>query len=229
MRDSPKDNMLRNAFVLKWNGWRQFARDFAAIQIGFFLFGVAIVIMYNAGLGTSPWLALEVALTRYLPLTLGQAVIVVAAVIIVLDVLLGQPLGWGSVANMLSIGVFVDLLRPVLPVAPANLWLQVPYLLLGILTMGFATALYVGVNAGAGPRDSLMLAISRLARISVRRARTYIEIAVVSAAWLLGGTVGVGTLLFAVAIGPAVQLGFRLLRVTPMQPPARISPQTASD
>jgi uncharacterized protein len=209
--------MLRNAFVLKWNGWRQFARDLAVIHFGFVLFGISILIMVHAGLGTSPWVALEVAMTHYLPMTLGQAVIAVAAVLIVLNILLGQPLGWGTFANMISIGLFVDWLKPWVPVAPDNLWVQVPYLLLGTLIMGFATAVYVGVNAGAGPRDSLMLAISRLAGVSVRRARTYIEIAVVTAAWLLGGTIGLGTLIFAVTIGPAVQVAFRLLRVRPLQ------------
>ena len=134
------------------------------------------------------------------------------------DVLLRQPLGWGTIANMLSIGVWVDWLKPFVPAAPLAWWIRVPYLLLAVLVMGFATAVYVGVNAGAGPRDSLMLAVSRLGKVSVRVARTSIEIGVVLVGWLLGGPVGVGTLLFALSIGPAVQLAFRLLRVRPLQP-----------
>jgi uncharacterized membrane protein YczE len=207
--------MISERFILRWNGWRQFIRDFLVIQFGFLLFGLAIDIMVQANLGTSPWVVLEKALTLHLPITLGQATIVVAIVITLIDVLLKQPLGWGTVANMLSIGFWVDWLAPFIPAAPANLWIQIPYLLLGALIMGFATAIYVGVNAGAGPRDSLMLAIARLANVNLRRARTFLEVTVVIVGWILGGPVGLGTLIFALAIGPAVQLAFRLLRVRP--------------
>ncbi len=171
----------------------------------------------KANLGTSLWVALEVALTHLLPLTLGQAAILVAAVIILLDIGLREPLGWGSLANMVSIGLWVDWLTARVPSPPAVWWLQVPYLLLGVFIMGFATAIYVGVHAGAGPRDSLMLAVARLFKISVRTARTLVEIIVVTVGWLLGGSIGVGTLLFALTIGPAVQLAFRMLRVKPLR------------
>ncbi len=208
--------MFKIAFIFKWPGWRRFLRDFAVIQVGFLLFGLAIVIMVKADLGTSPWVALEVALVRRFHITLGQAAILVAAVIILLDVLLREPLGWGSLANMVSIGLWVDWLQPRVPAPPPVWWLQVPYLLLGVLIMGFATAVYVGVRAGAGPRDSLMLATARLFKVSVRVARTMVEIVVVTVGWLLGGSIGIGTLLFALTIGPAVQIAFRLLRVRPL-------------
>ena len=208
--------MLKNAFIFKWPGWPRFLRDFAVIQLGFLLFGLAIVIMVKADLGTSPWVALEVALVRRFPITLGQAAILVAAVIILLDILLREPLGWGSLANMVSIGLWVDLLQPWVPAPAPVWWLQVPYLLLGVLTMGFATALYVGVRAGAGPRDSLMLATARLLKVSVRTARTVVEVIVVTVGWLLGGSIGIGTLIFALTIGPAVQIAFRLLRIRPL-------------
>lgn len=207
--------LLKGAFILHWRGWRRFARDLAVIQLGFALFGLAIVIMVKADLGTSPWVALEVALTRLFHITLGQAAILVAAAIIVLDILLREPLGWGSLANMLSIGLWVDWMQTWVPTPPGVWWLQVPYLLLGVLIMGFATAVYVGVQAGAGPRDSLMLAVSRLLKVSVRLARTIVEVIVVTVGWLLGGSIGIGTVIFALAIGPAVQVAFRLLKVTP--------------
>ena len=210
--------MLKRLFILRWHGWRQFIRDFAVIQIGFLLFGISIAMMVKANLGTTPWVVLEVALTHNLPITLGQATIVVAMVIVLVDVLLTQPLGWGTLANMLSIGLWVDWVMPFVPIIPAAWWIQVPYLLASTVVMGFATAIYVGVNAGAGPRDSLMLAISRKAKVSVRVARMVIEVAVVVIGWLLGGPLGVGTVLFALAIGPAVQFAFRLLHVKPIQP-----------
>jgi uncharacterized membrane protein YczE len=209
---------MRRAFIVRWHGWPRFLRDFAVIQLGFLLFGLAIDMWVLAGLGTSPWVALEVALTRYIPITLGQATILVAIVIILIDLALGQPLGWGTLANMLFIGLWVDGLRPFIPAPPPNPWFQVPYLLLAVWIMGLATAVYVGVNAGAGPRDSLMLAIARRFRTTVRVARTSIEVVVVLLSILLGGTIGLGTLIIALAAGPSVQLGFRLLRVQPLKP-----------
>jgi uncharacterized membrane protein YczE len=220
---------LRRAFLIRWHGWPRFLRDFAVIQLGFMLFGVAIDMWVLAGLGTSPWVALEVALTHYLPLTLGQATILVAIVIILLDLALEQPLGWGTLANMLFIGVWVDVLRPWIPAPPPNPWIQVPYLLLGVGVMGIATAVYVGVSAGAGPRDSLMLAVARRFRTTVRIARTGIEIVVVLVSLLLGGTIGLGTLLIALAAGPSVQLGFRLLGVQPLKPAPAVAPIPDAD
>ncbi len=207
--------MFKPILITRWQGGRRFVRDLAVIQIGFLLYGAAIDIMLRAGLGTSSWVVLEKGLTNYIPLTLGQTTIGVAALITLLDIGLRQPLGWGTLANMLSIGLWVDWLRPVIPGVPAGWLYQTAYLLLGTLVMGLATAVYVGVNAGAGPRDSLMLATSRLSHTSVRTARTAIEVVVVLVGWLLGGPVGIGTLVYALTIGPAVQLAFRLLRVTP--------------
>ncbi len=205
--------MPHKLFITRWNGWRQFLRDFAVAQFGFMLLAFAIDMMLQAGLGTAPWVVLEKAISNHLPISLGQATISVSLTLTLLDLLLGQPLGWGSLANMVCIGLWLDWLAPFVPTVPARLWLQVPYLLLSTLISGFATAIYVGVNAGAGPRDSLMLAVARRARISVRLARTLIEVSVVLLGWWLGGPVGLGTLIFARLIGPAIQLAFRLLRV----------------
>jgi uncharacterized membrane protein YczE len=205
--------MLSGAFALNWHGWRRFALDFAIIQMGFCLFGIAINIMVQAGLGTSPWVVLQVALTRHLPVTLGQASMAVGTVVILLDILLREPLGWGSLANVLFVGLWVDWLSRVIPPPPPNLWLQVPYLLLGCLIMGLATAVYAGIQAGTGPRDSLMLAVARLARLSVRRARTFIDTGVLLLGWLMGGAVGFGTVIIALSLGPSIQFWFRLLRV----------------
>ena len=211
---------LKQAFTFQWRGWRRFLRDLAVIEFGFALFGLAIVIMVKADLGTSPWVALEVALTRLFPLTLGQATILVAVGIILLDIALREPLGWGSLANMVSIGLWVDWLQTWVPMPPPAWWVRVAYLLLGVLIMGFATAMYVGVRAGAGPRDSLMLAVARLLKVSVRAARTLVEIVVVTVSLWLGGSIGIGTLVFALTIGPSVQLAFRLLRVSAGKPAA---------
>src|SRR3990172_2058582 len=202
-------------FKFRWMGWRKFAYDFLVIQFGFVLFGLSIDMMVRANLGLGPWDVLHMALTYHLPITLGEASIGVAFVVVLLDVILREPLGWGTIANMIFIGVWIDILKPFVPSVPSIFWIQIAYLLLGTIVMGFATAIYIGVDAGAGPRDSLMLALSRLSKTSVRRARTIIEVTAVTVGWLLGGPAWIGTLVSALAIGPAVQLAFKLLRVRP--------------
>ena len=209
-----RNSTLKKAFFqVHWLGWRRFARDFIVIQVGFLLFGLAVDVLVQASLGLDSWDVLQMALTYHLPITLGESSIGVAFLIILVDVVLGEPLGWGTVANMVFIGVWIDALKPYVPSVPHEFLIQVGYLLLGTLIMGFATAIYIGVDAGAGPRDTLMLALSRLGKISIRVARASLEITVVAVGWLLGGPAWLGTLVAALAIGPAVQLAFKILRV----------------
>ncbi len=197
----------------QWKGWRRLARDFLVIQVGFLLFGIAIDIIVQASTGLDSWDVLQMALTYHAPLTLGESSIVVAFLVILVDIAFREPLGWGTVANMIFIGLWVDAMKPYVPSIPHLLPVQLLYLLLGTLAMGFATAIYIGVDAGAGPRDTLMLALSCVGKISVRVARTCIEITVVAVGWLLGGPAWLGTLIAAIAIGPAVQFGFKVLHV----------------
>ena len=205
--------MSREFFKFHWKGWRRFAYDFFVIQIGFLIFGLSIDIMVQASLGLDSWDVLQMALTYHFPVTLGQSSIGVAFLIVLVDVILKEPLGWGTIANMIFIGVWVDILRPYVPSVPHLFVIQIGYLLLGTLIMGFATAIYVGVDAGAGPRDTLMLAMARLGKTSLRVARTCIEVTVVAVGWLLGGPAWLGTLVAAIAIGPAVQLAFKVLKI----------------
>jgi len=198
---------------VQWKGWRRFARDFFIIQIGFLLFGLAINVLVQASVGLDSWDVLQIALTYHFPVTLGESSIVVAFLVILADIALKESLGWGTIANMIFIGVWIDALKPYVPSVPQIFLVQIAYLLLGTLIMGFATAIYIGVDAGAGPRDTLMLAISRLGKVSVRVARTCIEITVVAVGWLLGGPAWLGTLIAAITIGPAVQFGFKVLHV----------------
>jgi uncharacterized membrane protein YczE len=153
------------------------------------------------------------ALTYHLPISLGEASVGVAFVVVLVDVILREPLGWGTIMNMLFIGTWIDVLKPFVPAVPSVLWVQLVYLMLGTLLMGFGTAIYIGVDAGAGPRDSLMLALSRIGNVSLRWSRTLLESATVLVGWLLGGPFWVGTIISAIAIGPSVQLAFRILKV----------------
>jgi len=207
--------VIRETITFEWKGWRRFAYDFLIIQVGFLLFGLSIDVLVQANLGLDSWDVLQMALTYHLPLTLGQSSIGVAFLIVLLDVALREPLGWGTLANMFFVGVWVDIMKPYTPSVPPIFPAQVAYLLLGTLIMGFATAIYIGVNAGAGPRDTLMLALSRIGKTSVRVARTCLEVTVVIVGWILGGPAWLGTLIAAISIGPAVQLGFKILKVRP--------------
>jgi uncharacterized protein len=126
--------------------------------------------------------------------------------------------GWGTLANILSIGPWLNLWLDWISTPENNLVLQIGMFLLGVLVQGIATAVYIGVDAGAGPRDSLMLAVHRLTGFSVRMARGSIEILVVTVGWLLGGPAGWGTLAFALLIGPSVQWAFKMFKVHPHKP-----------
>lgn len=201
-------------------GWRRFGYDFFMIQVGFGLFGLSTDIMVQANLGLDPWNVLHMALTYHLPITLGEASIAVAFIMTLFDVLLKEPIGWGTLANVIFIGLWIDVLKPIVPSAPSLFLIQVAYLLLGTLVMGFATAIYIGVDAGAGPRDSMMLALSRVGKTSLRVARTCLEIAAVTVGWVLGGPAWLGTLIFAVTIGPSVQLAFKILKVSAWRRPS---------
>lgn len=193
--------------------WNTFLWDFIRIQIGFLLYGLAITLMIRGQLGTSAWAVLEVALADILNITIGTMTVVMGFVVLVSAVLMREQLGWGTLGNILSIGPWVDLCMALVPNVDNNLLLQTAMLLVAILLMGLASAIYIGVDAGAGPRDSLMLAIHRKTGVSIRTARAIIEITVVTIGWLLGGPAGVGTVVHAVLIGPAVQWGFRLFKV----------------
>ena len=129
-----------------------------------------------------------------------------------------EKIGWGTLGNILSIGPWEDLWLSIIPSVKDNLFLQSGMLLLAIFLMGIASAIYIGVDAGAGPRDSMMLAIKRTTGVSIRAARAAIEITVVTLGWLLGGPAGIGTVAFAIFVGPSVQWGFKIFKVQPHKP-----------
>jgi len=202
--------------------WKTLPRDLLVIEVGLGLFGLAIAMMIRANLGTSAWAVLEVALARLSGITPGRMSILVGLVVLSGAVILQEKIGWGTLANILSVGLWEDLALSLIPPVNGNLVLQTAMLLAAIGMMGLASAIYIGVDAGAGPRDTLMLAVKRRTGWSVRAARGSIELVVVTLGWLLGGPAGLGTLIFALLIGSAVQAGFRLLKVDPHRPAAPV-------
>lgn len=198
--------------------WNTFIRDMFVIQIGFLLYGLALALLIRADLGTSTWLVLEIALANILGIKIGTMTVVMGFLVLGIALLSRERVGWGTLANILSIGPWLNLALELIPVVSGNLLLQIGMFLAGVVIQGIATAVYIGVDAGAGPRDSLMLAVHRLTGFSVRVARGSIEVLVVTVGWLLGGPAGWGTLAFALLIGPSVQWAFKVFKVHPHKP-----------
>lgn len=174
------------------------------LLIGLFLYGFTMAMMVESTLGLDPWDVFHEGLAHKLPLTFGQVVIVVGAVVLVLWVPLRQWPGVGTVLNVIVIGLAADFGIAVIS-QPDNLWLRAALLVGGVVGNGFAGALYIGARLGPGPRDGLWLGLVRRTGHSVRFWRTSIEVSVLAVGFVLGGTVGVGTVLYALTIGPISQ------------------------
>ncbi|MCE9646682.1 MAG: hypothetical protein K8S20_11850 [Chloroflexi bacterium] len=214
--------------MLKPIRWKTFLRDFIRIEVGFMLFGLAISLMIRGNLGTSAWAVLEVALAKRIGISIGTMTVLMGFAVLSGALIMREQIGWGTLGNILSIGPWEDLWLSIIPSVEHHLLLQIGMLLVAIFLMGLASAIYIGVDAGAGPRDSMMLAIKRTTGISIRAARAIIEVTVVTIGWLLGGPVGIGTLVYALLVGPSVQAGFKMFNVQPHGPEALI-PQAPED
>ena len=182
---------------------------------GLFLCSVGIVCTYRSGMGLGPWDVLHQGISRHTPLSFGQASIIVGGVIILVGLLIRVRPGVGTVLNMLLIGLFVDAqLRsnwlPDLGAMPLVVRLLVDAL--GVLLMGIGTAFYITPRLGAGPRDGLMMRLHVLSHVRIAFVRAAIECSALLIGFLLGGTTGIGTLIFAFGVGPAVEIGFWLTR-----------------
>jgi uncharacterized membrane protein YczE len=185
---------------------------------GLFLAAFGIVLTLQSRLGVSPWDVLHGGLADRTGLSFGLVVQVVGAVVLVASLALGVRPGWGTIANLVLIGAFENLLLDAGFAAGlhhAPLALRLAALAAGIACIGVAGALYIGAHYGAGPRDGLMVALHTRAGWSIGLARTLVEASALLVGIALGGPVGVGTALYTVGIGPATQASFRLLRMTP--------------
>ena len=180
--------------------WRRMPQ----LLLGLVLYGVSMAMMIRSTLGLNPWDVLHYGLTLHLPLTIGQVTIVVGFVLLLIWWPLRQWPGLGTVANVVVIGLAVDGALAVLG-EPQGLVGRWALLLGGIVGNGLATAMYIGTQYGPGPRDGLMTGIALRTGKSLRLVRTLIEVTVLGIGWLLGGIVGLGTVLYAVGIGPITQ------------------------
>ena len=184
---------------------RRLTRRLVQLYVGLVLYGASMALLVRSRLGVMPWDVLHQGLSRHLGWSLGTVSIVVGALVLLAWIPLRQMPGVGTVSYVFVIGLAVDATRALLPV-PSNLAVRIALVAGGVLLNGVATAAYIGVHLGPGPRDGLMTGLVRRTGGSVRIVRTSIEVAVVATGWLLGGTLGVGTVVYALAIGPLVQL-----------------------
>jgi len=186
---------------------------------GLWLYGLAIALMIKGALGASPWDVFHLGVSLHAPMSLGTVMILTAIVVLLAWIPLRQMPGLGTVANTLLLGPFADLNLAMLG-PPDALAMKIAYMLGGVVACAFATALYVGAQLGPGPRDGLMTGLSRRTGWSIRAVRTGIEVSVLIVGALLGGTLGLGTVVFALGVGPVTQFFLRYL-VVPLEAPLR--------
>jgi uncharacterized membrane protein YczE len=199
---------------------RRLPRRLIQLYAGLTLYGVSMALIIRSTLGNMPWDVLHQGLAGRLGWSLGTVSIVVGALVLLGWIPLRQRPGLGTVSNVVVIGLAVDAALAVVP-APTALPPRAGLLVAGVLLNAVATAAYIGVHLGPGPRDGLMTGLVRRTGGSVRLVRTSIEVAVVATGWLLGGTLGVGTVVYAVAIGPLVQVLLPRLSLSPASTPTR--------
>src|SRR4051794_34038580 len=172
---------------------------------GLVLYGLSIAMMVTAHLGNAPWDVLHSGLARHLPLTLGEAVVIVSFLVMVLWIPLREVPGIGTIANAVVVGVAADaFLRSFHQ--PSALWARGLLTVGGVVVCAVATAMYIGAQLGRGPRDGLMTGLARRTGLSLRLVRTLLELTVLVIGLLLGGVAGLGTVLYALALGPLTQL-----------------------
>jgi uncharacterized membrane protein YczE len=191
--------------------WVAFLARMPSLLVGLFFFSAGVVANFHSGLGMMPWGVLNVGLEKMTPFTLGEVSQVVGIAVILIGWLLQFPPGFGTFANMYVIGVLIDwiIASGLIPIPETLLW-QLGLLFLSVVFLGVGSLLYLQVGLGAGPRDGLMMGLVKMTGRSVSTIRGAIEIAVLVIGYLLGGPVGIGTVISAVTVGYAVQLAFNL-------------------
>lgn len=191
--------------------------------VGLVAYGASLGMMVRGDLGLAPWDVLHSGLIRHVPFTLGQAVVVMSFVVLLLWVPLREMPGVGTVANALVVGLSADATLALLD-APDAVAARIGLMVGGVLLCGVASALYIGAQLGRGPRDGLMTGLARRTGASIRLVRTALEVTVVLIGLTLGGVLGLGTVLYALAIGPITQALLPAFLVDVSVPPEVLPP-----
>nr|WP_233338137.1 hypothetical protein [Buttiauxella sp. W03-F01] len=190
------------------------ARRLLQLYTGLVLYGVSTAMFVRANLGADPWNVFHLGVARIFSLNIGMVMIVVGALVLLLWIPLRQKPGLGTISNVIVLGLAADAALALMP--PIESLVARSFLLFAaILVNAIATGMYIGAGFGSGPRDGLMTGINARTGWSVRSVRTAIELTVLLAGWLMGGTFGVGTVLYALAIGPLIQICLPWFRTVP--------------
>lgn len=189
-----------------------FAYRFAKLNLGLFIYGIGIAMMVHASIGVAPWDVLAQGISKQTGITFGQATIAVSVMVLLSWIPLRVKPGIGSILNGLLLGVYADLILPLLPALDGYLQ-QLGLFLAGLLVISFATGMYISCNMGKGPRDGLNTGLAQKLKLPFWQARSIVEVAVVSVGFAMGGQVREGTLIFAISIGYLNQLGLRLFKL----------------
>ncbi len=193
-------------------GSRRLARRLTQLYVGLTLFGASMALQLRATLGLDPWDVLNQGIAKRVPLSFGTVTMIVGAAVLLLWIPLRQRPGLGTVSNVLVVGPAADATLWLVP-APEALAVRIPLLVFSIVLCGAATGLYISARFGPGPRDGLMTGLHRRTGRSIRLVRTGIEVTVLVTGYFLGGSVGAGTVLFALTIGPLSQFFLRLFAI----------------
>lgn len=192
----------------------RFIERFLRCAAGLFCFGAGIACFVHSDLGVPPWDVFHTGIAELTGSQLGTVIIIVGVVLLVLWIPLRIRPGLGTVMNAVQIGLVVNLMDALLPDSRL-LVARVGYLAAGMVFIAFGSGLYIGAELGAGPRDGLMIGLNARFGISIRLARTFVEVAVMITGLALGGAIGLGTFVFALGIGPMVQVAIAMLRMSP--------------
>ena len=189
--------------------WRTSVLGAGSLLVGLALLGVGVALLELAGLGLDPWNVLADGLRRRTGWSLGSLIIGIGVVVLLAWVPLGERPGLGTVANVALVGTVVDAVLAVAP-PPQALGLRAVAMVAGIVTFGAGSGLYLSPGLGPGPRDGLMTGLTRVTGAPLSLVRAALELSALTAGWALGGTVGVGTVTYALGVGPCVAVALRL-------------------
>lgn len=190
---------------------KHFIKRIVLLLVGLVLFSLGIVITIKANIGYAPWEVFHVGLAITTGLSIGTISIIIGAVIVIILLLLREKLGFGTIFNIILIGIIIDVIFPYIPLGE-TLITGIIMMLAGIFIISVGTCLYLKAAFGAGPRDGLMVVLSRRTRRSVGFCRFAMEFVVTIIGFFFGGMVGAGTVLFVIAIGFFIQMTFKLFR-----------------
>ena len=201
--------------IVKWSSdkpynFRPKFSTFFFLCFGLTLFGLGEGLLIVSFTGASPWSVLAQGISLNINLSIGTITLLISLAVLVLWIPLGQKPGMGTIFNALIIAIMIDLCIKYVP-TPSNYIHQLILAIISVITVGIGGGIYLVSNLGAGPRDGLMIGLQKLTKLPIAVVRAALEISAVSVGWYLGGTVGVGTLLFAFGIGPCVALGLYLV------------------